>query len=114
MINKNVVHQGLVNGKWFKLSFIEQMANIGSEIFRAISWRSKNKEQSQMAFERSLELFDLTIEDIKNKKRGRLSEICRARELWCDFIVGKNQYNQTNQQWQNYFYAFNWAARMGK
>ena len=35
------IHKELASGKWFVLSFFEQMANIGSEIERTISWRKK-------------------------------------------------------------------------
>lgn len=108
----NLIHKDLTQEEWFEFSIFEQMANIGSEVFRALAWQNKNADYSQKAFERSLELFDLTIEDPKNKTR--LKEILRARELWCDFIVGDNQYKQTDKMWQNYFYAFNWAARLGR
>lgn len=103
------IHKELAGGRWFELSFLEQMANIGSEVFRTISWRDKNKDYGRKAFERSLELFDLTAQDHRNKKR--LKEIMRARELWVDYIYGGNQYKQTDVLWQNYFYAFNRAAR---
>lgn len=105
----NFIHKSLAGGRWFELSLVEQMANIGSEVFRTISWRAKNKEYSQKAFERSLELFDLTAMDPKNKKR--LKEILRSRELWVDYAYGANQYRQNDTIWQNYFYAFNYAAR---
>ena len=36
-------HKNLAKGKWFKLSFFEQMAHIGSEVERAILWRKKAK-----------------------------------------------------------------------
>lgn len=103
------IHKNLAEGRWFEFSLLEQMAHIGSEIFRTISWRDKNKDYQQKAFERSLELFDLTVMDSKNKKR--LKEVLRARELWVDYIYGGNHYNQTDVLWQNYFYAFNWAAK---
>jgi len=106
----NFVHKNLAQGKWFKLSFCQQMANIGSEIFRTINWRNKDSQSSKMAFQRSLELFDLTAMDAKN--RDRLKEVLRARELWADYIYGDNQYGQNDQMWQNYFYAFNFAARL--
>ncbi|OGX48737.1 MAG: hypothetical protein A2216_01145 [Omnitrophica WOR_2 bacterium RIFOXYA2_FULL_45_12] len=105
----NLAHKDLAGGRWFEFSLLEQMANIGSEIFRTISWRDKNKDYQQKAFERSLELFDFTVLDPKNRKR--LKEILRARELWADYIYGGNQYNQTDILWQNYFYAFNRPAR---
>ena len=105
-----IYHPQMANGGWQKYSLVEQMANIGSEVFRAISWRKKDQELSQSAFGRSLELFDLTIADPKNKKR--LKEICRARELWADYFVGDNQYHFTSDWWQKYFYQFNWVARI--
>ena len=103
-------HQDLSPKRWFKMSIFEQMANIGSDIFRTISWREKNKDLSQKAFARALELIDLTVDDPKNK--NRLKEILRMREALCDFFVGDNQYHSTDKCWQNYFYSFNYAARL--
>mgnify|MGYP001581562140 CR=1 FL=1 len=109
----NFQHQELANGRWFKLSLVEQMANIGSEVVRTINWKNKkNLEYANLAFDRALELFDLTISDPKN--RHRLKEICRARECFADFFFGENQYNFTDESWEKYFYAFNYAARISK
>src|SRR3989338_1257840 len=105
----NFRSKNLAEGRWFEFSLLEQMANIGSEVCRTISWRDKNKDYKQKAFERSLELFDLTVMDPKNKKR--LKEILRCRELWVDYIYGGNQYQQSDGLWQNYFYAFTRAAK---
>ena len=38
-------HKNLASGHWHELSLIEQMANIGSEVERAIKWRNKGKEE---------------------------------------------------------------------
>ena len=104
-------HKNLANGEWCKLSLIEQMANIGSEVERAIKWKNKGKEAiAYNAFTRALELFDLTINDDKNSKR--LKETTRARELWGDFFTGKNIYKNTDKSWRKYFYNFNFAARI--
>ena len=74
----NIQHKDLAAGRWNSLSFCEQMANVGSEVERAIKWREKrNAPYSQMAFERALELLDLTVADEKNKKR--LKELLRLR-----------------------------------
>jgi len=102
-------HQNLTLAKWQKLSLIEQMANVGSEILRTISWRNKNRKYSRLAFERALELLNLTLADSKNKKR--LKEIARAREMLADYFVFDNEYSSTEKFWQKYFLAFNWAAR---
>ncbi len=103
-------HQELAQGRWQKFTFFEQMANVGSEVGRAINWRSKNEINSRLAFERALELLDLTIDDEKNKTRRR--ELTRVREVLADFFVGDNAYRSSDVIWQNYFYAFNYAARL--
>lgn len=61
------------------------MANIGSEVGRMISWRGKNANYSAKAFERALELLDLTIVDSKN--RPHLKELVRLREVLADYFV---------------------------
>jgi len=103
-------HQNLSNGRWFKLSLFEQLANIGSEVERAILWKEKNREYSQQAFYRSLELLSLTIDDQKN--RGRLKELTRLYEVLVDYFAGDNQYQSSDKLWRNYFYPFNYAARL--
>ncbi|OGI26203.1 MAG: hypothetical protein A3J76_01280 [Candidatus Moranbacteria bacterium RBG_13_45_13] len=109
---KNYQHQQLAAGRWKELSFFEQMANVGSEVERTIKWRAKNNpDYSQKAFERALELLDLTIADGKNKKR--LKELLRVRETLADYFSFDNSYKSTDKNWQNYFLAFNFAARIG-
>jgi len=104
-------HQQLARGRWEKLSFVEQLANVGSEVERTISWGEKgNRSYSQKAFERTLELMDLTIADSKNKKR--LRELTRVREALIDYFFGENQFSSSDQLWRNYFLAFNYAARI--
>jgi len=103
-------HQNLSSGKWFKLDFREQMANIGSEIERTIIWQRKNQAYSQKAFERGLELLDLTIADPKNIKR--LKELLRLREVLADYFVFDNIYHSKSKDFKKYFYSFNYAARI--
>ena len=105
-------HRELAQGGWQRLSFIEQMANIGSEVERAISWKKKNADYAQLAFDRSLELIDLTISDSKNIYR--LKEIIRIREALTDFFIFDNIYNTSDKFWCDYFLAFTYAARIDK
>lgn len=106
----NQQHKNLAAGRWKELSFFEQMANIGSEMERTIRWKKKNNaDYSRRAFERALELLDLTVADEKNRKR--LRELLRVREALADHFAFDNIYKSTNQNWQNYFLAFNFAAR---
>ena len=104
-------HKELAAGRWQQLTLIEQMANVGSEVHRMISWQERNAEYSRAAFERALELLDLTLADPKN--RQRLKEVCRVREALVDFTLD-NQYSTTAESWEKYFYAFNYAARLGR
>jgi len=61
--------------------------------------------------ERALELIDLTLDDPRHRSSvGRLREICRAREVLLDFLVGSNQYGSTDVTLQKYFDAFAVAA----
>jgi len=107
----NYQHKELANEKWFEYSLIEQMANIGAEIGRAINWRRKNNlEYSKKAFFRGLELLSLTIDDPKNKNH-RLKELCRLYEVLGDYFFGKNEYNSNNVFFEKYFYQFNYATR---
>jgi hypothetical protein len=109
----NYQHVQLAAGRWNTLSFFEQMANIGSEIERAITWKNKgNAEYSRLAFERALELLDLTI-NASIHKPG-LKELTRLRETLADYFVFDNSYSSTEQSWHNYFYAFTYAARLGR
>jgi len=103
-----VYHKGLTQEQWFSRTIFDQMANIGSEVLRAISWRERNAEYSRQALYRALELLDLTIEDRKNT--DRLKELLRVRELLVDFFLYDNIYHSSDEQWQRYFYAFNLAA----
>lgn len=107
----NIFHRSAVES-WNNFTLCEQMANIGSEVGRAISWRKKNYKLSKNAFYRALELLDFTIADPKNK--NSLKEIVRVRELLADFFIGENIYNSTYQSWEKYFYYFNFAARSTK
>ncbi len=93
------------------MSFFEQMANIGSEVERAINWRKKgNSEYSKFACERALELLDLTIDDLKNQKR--LRELLRLREVLVDYFYSSNSFSSSDILWKNYFFPFNRAARL--
>ncbi len=97
-----MIHQKLASGRWFNLSLAEQMANIGSEVHRSLY--SDNKP----AFERALELFDLTLADPKNLRR--LKEVARLREAFVDYRY-ENRYSTTKKFWESYFYQFNYLAR---
>jgi hypothetical protein len=105
-------NENLTKERWFDLSFLDQMANLGSEVGRTIKWKDKDPERSRYAFESALELLDLTIEDKKNKKKPKLMELCRLREVLADYFCFDNIYGSNDEKWNNYFYTFNYTANL--
>jgi len=103
------LHAGLADGKWKTLSLCEQLGNIGSEVHRSALAQGKNAERFLRARDRALELFDLTLAD--DRWRGRLREIGRAREVFCDAATGGERYGSTLESLQKYFDQFALAAR---
>lgn len=105
-------HKELTPERWFKFSTFEQLANVGCDIGRTIRWKEKGEAQySEMAFFRALELLSLTILDPKNKGPQQ-KELCIARELLIDHFMFDNTYNTTDNEWDQYFYHFNYAAAL--
>jgi hypothetical protein len=106
----SVQHRDLAGGRWGQLSLIEQMANIGSEVERALKWRAKNNaEYSRMAFDRALELIDLSLKC--PHEHSQLKEVARLREALVDYFTGSNEFKSTESSWRNYFFLFTYAAR---
>lgn len=95
---------------WDKFSLIEQMGNIGSEIGRAAQSEGKDASSFDGATSRALELFDLTLRD--RRWLGRLREVGRIREVFCDIIWGENKYQTNLSDLERYFMHFAIAARL--
>lgn len=108
-----IYHKDLAEGRWQQFSLMEQLANVGSEVSRALNWREKkNLAYSEKAFFRALELLILTIADPKNVTR--LKELTRLKEALGDYFVGENEFKSTPESWMKYFYHFTYAARKDK
>src|SRR3989344_9359629 len=58
-------HAELAAGRWHKMSLAEQLGNIGSEVSRARRAEGKQEERFKAATDRALELFDLTLSDVR-------------------------------------------------
>ncbi len=75
-----------------------------------VRWRDHDPRLMMSAFDRALELLDLTLED--PRWRNRLSEIARARELLCAAtLLGGREYKTNLEDLDRYFLAFAVAAR---
>ena len=98
-------HKELASGRWNELSFVEQMANIGSEVEKALNWQEKHNDvYSRQAFERTLELIDLTLDSVKFFPP--LKELARLREIIADYFCGENQFASTRESLKRYFSSF--------
>jgi hypothetical protein len=106
-------HPSLAAGRWQTFSLMEQLANIGSEVERALNWLNKNNpEYSRLAFARALELLSLTIADPRHRRR--LKELTRLRECLLDFFLGQNEFHSTEKSWRAYFYSYAYASALEK
>jgi hypothetical protein len=111
MDKRVAIHTDLAGGRWQTFSLMEQLGNVGSEVGRALrAKRQENTPRMWAALERALELIDLTIAD--QTQDGRRRELCRAREVVCDFLVGDNEYGSTPENLDAYFTQFAVAARL--
>ena len=109
------IHKELAAGRWFTLSTLEQLGNIGSEFERAATADQRgDRERFDKAFERMLELMDLTVADPKWHTGSRLRELLRLREEVCDFFCGKEIFGTPIEALRKYFLYFGIAARISR
>jgi hypothetical protein len=104
-----IEHSGLAAGGWAKLSLMQQLGNVGSEVSRAQRWQNKDPLLFERAMVRALELLDLSISD--PRWRHRLKELVRAREMLCDAWLGGLEYRTEIEELNRYFFNFALAAR---
>ncbi len=104
------MHTELAAGRWETFPLALQLAHVGSEVSRACKAKGMGSTaRMESAFERMLELLDMTIADPKN--RQRLRELCRVREVLCDYFAGDNAYQSTGPSLDRYFLQFAIAAK---
>jgi hypothetical protein len=112
---KPLIHKSLGDGRWFTFSIYEQLGNVGSEFERAArAFEKGDHDRFEKAFERMLELLDLTIEDPKWHTHSRLRELLRVREEVCDVFHGGEIYGTSIETLKKYFLYFAIAARAGR
>jgi hypothetical protein len=104
------LHPSLASGRWFTLSLAEQLGNVGSEYERALRWKQRRDEvHFEKAFDRMLELLDLTIAD-RRWRNHRLKELVRLREVVCEELYAGND-DPTGTDLRKYFLYFGLLAR---
>jgi len=97
--------------RWKEMSLAQQLGNVGSEVERAFSMKRRGREDlASAAFDRSLDLMDLTLSDPR-WRGAKLRELARLREFFCDMFLGENVYGMSEEFLSRYFLAFARAAR---
>lgn len=95
---------------WSTYSIHLQLATVGAEVGRAISWRANpSYGNPDDCFSRALSYLQLTISDAKVTDAKR-RELCRVKEVLLDWYYGDNLYHSTNDGWERYFLPFSLAA----
>lgn len=111
-----MIHASLADGRWETLPLPRQMGNIGSEISRALRWKSKdNRERMTACVDRALELLDLSLrwaqrEQNRAEHPGALRELTRLREVICDYFLCDNAYAADADGLLRYFDQFALSA----
>lgn len=108
---RSVQHDGLAAGRWRTMTIVEQLANVGSEVERALRAHEQGRtDRLHNAVARALELFDLTAAD--ERWRGpRRRETLRARELFCSVLFDAGATRADADYLRKYFLQFAVAAR---
>lgn len=104
-------YPGLAASRWETFTLVEQLANVGSEVERAIRAHEGHRhERWEQALDRALELFDLTAADKRWHGRRR-REILRARELFCSLFFADDVAAGSAAYIRKYFMEFAVATR---
>ncbi len=98
--------------KWNKMSLARQIGNIGSEVSQAFYWKDKKEEKGKQLANRTLELFDATIDD--NRWHNQLTEILKMRSVFCDTYFQLGNFNVSEKSINNYFIPFAMVANSKK
>jgi hypothetical protein len=97
--------------RWERFSLVEQLANVGSEVERAIrAHNTGHTVRFDNALGRALSLFDMTATDPRWAGHRR-REVLRAREEFCRLFFEAHPPLGSMDGLRRYFLAFGVAAR---
>ena len=105
---------GMDREKWARLSFCEQLGNIGSEVGRAINAkRAGDEKRMEGAVNRALDLFLATVEVLIKEKTHvyRAREVFIARDQFMSLLYDGNFNEEEARKIENYFMNFAYIAR---
>ncbi len=101
--------------RWSKMSIMEQMGNISSEVGRAINAKKQNNKQNlENSIIRTLDLFDATIAELINTKSIRLKEILMSKDQFLTIINKESPSIDELNSLDRYFTHYAIAARLNK
>ena len=97
--------------RWQSMTIFEQMGNIGSEVGRALSAKSRGDKSSMTgAFYRGLDLIDASVEKLIQEKSPKTKEFMRAREQFAEAVLTDKE----DLTLEKYFFDFALAARINR
>ena len=88
--------------KWFELSLVQQMVNIGNEVKRGLKFES-TPDKKNMFFEKAIQYTQLIMEDRKNAHI--LPELLISKEVLEDYS-GEHNLACTGEQINGYYQAY--------
>jgi hypothetical protein len=96
---------------WVKMTLLEQMGNIGSEVGRALNAKHRGDALNMKgAFYRGLDLIDFTATLWSAQKSPRTTELLRARELFAPSVMTDDE----DITLEKYFMEYAIAARLNR
>ncbi len=91
--------------KWWEMSIGQQIANVGSEVARAIRHKNKgNKEGAEEYCIHAVEMLGYSKLDPKNINRRK--ELLLAQEELVDYLLGENRYGNDDASIMKWYDAF--------
>ena len=88
--------------RWFAMSLVQQMLNIGNEVKRAVKFDA-NRDKKEMFLARAIRYTELTMIDPKNIRV--LPELSISKEVLEDYR-GEHILNCTKEEINNYYSTY--------
>ncbi|MDE7222591.1 MAG: hypothetical protein K2O34_02275 [Acetatifactor sp.] len=85
--------------RWFAMTLVQQMVNIGNEVKRAVRFDTSSDKKS-MFLDRAIRYTELTMKDRKNQRV--LPELTISKKVLEDYR-GEHVLNCTKEQISNYY-----------
>ena len=92
------------NVSWYSMPVNVQIANIGSEVGRALRWKDRDPQKAENFCRKAISFWEIVKSDPKN--RFRVKEFQAAIDELEDFFLGENLYQTSEQVLRHYYDAF--------